>query len=215
VNERAERERAEAALARLGASYETTVRALAAALELRDDATGSHAARVTEVALRLTARVAPELSSESALAYGFLLHDVGKIGIPDSILRKPGPLDPGELALMRTHPRLGEPILAGIPHLSGIALQVVAYHHESWDGRGYPDGLSGEEIPLAARIFTVADSFDAMTNDRPYRKALPFDEACRRLREASGTQFEPRLVEGFLGIADSLGPTPERASGGS
>jgi len=129
---------------------------------------------------------------------------VGKIGIPDSILRKPGPLDPGELALMRTHPRLGERIVAGIPHLGGIARQVVACHHESWDGRGYPDGLAGEEIPLAARIFAVADAFDAMTHDRPYRKAFPFDEACRRLMEASGTQFEPRLVQAFLGIAGAL-----------
>ncbi len=204
AKERAERQRAEDALGRLGESYRVTVRALAAALELRDDETGGHAERVTELALRLARRVAPELASDPAVEYGFLLHDVGKIGIPDAILRKPGPLDPDELALMRTHPRLGERIVADIPHLGGLARQVVASHHERWDGGGYPQGLSGRRIPPVARIFALADAFDAMTNDRPYRKALSRDEALRQIADGSGTQFEPALVEAFLDLAPEL-----------
>lgn len=164
--------------------------------------------RVTNFALRLARGVAPELAEDTALAYGFLLHDVGKIGIPDSILRKAGQPDDDELALMQMHPQpqWGERIVAGIPPLAGTARQVVACHHERWDGRGYPCGLAGEEIPLAARIFAVADAFDAMTNDRPYRAALPHDEACKRLADACGSQFEPRLVETFLDVAFTLRP---------
>src|SRR5207249_4287559 len=125
ANERAERRRAEAALATLEASYATTVRALAAALELRDDATGRHAARVTELALALTHKVDSGLAADPALAYGFLLHDIGKIGIPDAVLLKPGRLEPDELVMMRTHPELGERIVSGIPYLAGLARKVI------------------------------------------------------------------------------------------
>jgi HD-GYP domain-containing protein (c-di-GMP phosphodiesterase class II) len=198
TSERAQRRIVEEALERLETSYATTVRALAAALELRDDETGGHAERVSDLALELTRRLAPELSAEPQLEYGFLLHDIGKIGIPDGILRKPGPLDPKELEQMRFHPVLGERVLEQIPYLSGLARDVVACHHERWDGNGYPAGLAGPAIPMAARIFALADSFDAMTNDRPYRRALPVTEAIDEIIRCSGSQFEPELAEAFL-----------------
>jgi len=198
ASERAQRRMVEEALEGLQTSYATTVRALAAALELRDDETGGHAERVTTLALELTRRLDPELAAESQLEYGFLLHDIGKIGIPDGILRKPGPLDPDELEQMRFHPVLGERVIAQIPYLSGLARDVVASHHERWDGKGYPLGLAGTEIPIASRIFALADSFDAMTNDRPYRRAMTVADAIDEIIRSSGTQFEPKLAEAFL-----------------
>ena len=204
AQERAQRRRAEDALERLEASYVGTVRALAAALELRDDETGGHAERVTRLALRLTREVAPELASDPELEYGFLLHDLGKIGIPDGILRKPGPLAPDELEQMRFHPTLGERLVAGIPPLNGLAREVVAAHHERWDGRGYPRQLSRDSIPRAARIFSVVDAFDAMTNDRPYRLALPLSTALEEVARGRGTQFDPVVAEAFLGLETEL-----------
>jgi HD-GYP domain-containing protein (c-di-GMP phosphodiesterase class II) len=198
ANERSERQRAEDALATLEASYATTVRALAAALELRDDATGRHAERVTALALALTQRVDSELAADPALAYGYLLHDIGKIGIPDALLLKPACLEPDELGLMRTHPELGERIVAEIPYLAGIAREVIASHHERWDGSGYPKGLAGDEIPLAARIFAIADAYDAMTSNRPYRTALTVAQACEQIAVSAGTHFDPELVRIFL-----------------
>jgi putative two-component system response regulator len=198
ASERAQRSMVEEALEELQTSYATTVRALAAALELRDDETGGHAQRVTTLALELTQRLDPELAAEPQLEYGFLLHDIGKIGIPDAILRKAGQLDPGELEQMRFHPVLGERVLEQIPYLSGLARDVVACHHERWDGNGYPAGLRGTQIPTAARIFALADSFDAMTNDRPYRRAMTVAAAIDEIIESSGTQFEPRLADAFV-----------------
>ena len=198
ASERAQRRMVEEALEGLQASYATTVRALAAALELRDDETGGHAQRVTTLALELTRSIDPELAAEPQLEYGFLLHDIGKLGIPDAILRKPGKLDPDELEQMRFHPVLGERVLEQIPYLSGIARDVVACHHERWDGTGYPTGLGGTEIPTAARIFALADSFDAMTNDRPYRRAMTVADAIDEIIESSGTQFEPALADAFV-----------------
>jgi ribonuclease P protein subunit RPR2 len=198
TSERAQRRLVEDALEQLETSYATTVRALAAALELRDDETGGHAQRVTTLALELTRRIDPELAAEPQLEYGFLLHDIGKIGIPDGILRKPGWLDPDELEQMRFHSVLGERVLEQIPYLSGIARDVVACHHERWDGTGYPAGLRGTEIPTAARIFALADSFDAMTNDRPYRLAMSDAAAIDEIIKCSGTQFEPALAEAFV-----------------
>ncbi len=198
ASERAQRRIVEDALERLEISYATTVRALAAALELRDDETGGHAERVTTLALELTARLDPELAAEPQLEYGFLLHDIGKIGIPDAILRKPGPLDPEEVEQMRFHPVLGERVVEQIPYLSGLARDVVACHHERWDGKGYPLGLSGTRIPMAARIFALADSFDAMTSDRPYRRAMPVADAIDEIIRSSGSQFEPDLADAFV-----------------
>lgn len=203
-SERTQRRAAEDALAQLEGSYDTTVKALAASLELRDDQTGGHAERVTELALALTERVAPELISEPQLKYGFLLHDLGKIGIRDAVLLKPGPLTPEEFEEMRFHVVLGERILAGIPYLSGLARLVVAAHHERWDGAGYPRGLAGEKIPLAARIFAVVDAFDAMTNDRPYRRALDFEHAVTEIVAKAGTQFDPEIAATFAAVAPRL-----------
>jgi ribonuclease P protein subunit RPR2 len=202
--ERTQRRAAENALGQLEDSYITTVRALAAALELRDDQTGGHAERVTSVALALTERVAPELAAEPQLKYGFLLHDLGKIGIRDAVLLTPGSLTPEEFEEMRFHVVLGERILAGIPYLSGLARKVVAAHHERWDGAGYPRGLAGTKIPLAARIFAVADAFDAMTNDRPYRCALAHEHAVGEIAAEAGAQFDPEIAATFVAMAPSL-----------
>ncbi len=202
--ERTQRRLAEEALTQLESSYVTTVRVLAEALELRDDQTGGHAERVTNLALRLTEQVDPELAAEPQLNYGFLLHDLGKIGIRDSVLLKPGPLTPEEMDEMRFHVVLGERIVAGIPYLDGLACQVVSFHHERWDGKGYPRGLAGKEIPLVARIFAVVDSFDAMTNDRPYRRALSVEHAIREIEAQAGSQFDPAIVAAFVEIVPGL-----------
>jgi ribonuclease P protein subunit RPR2 len=204
ASERDQRRMLEEALERLELSYATTVRALAAAVELRDDDTGGHAQRVTALALELTRRVDPELADEPQLEYGFLLHDLGKIGIPDGILRKPGRLDPDELEQMRFHSVLGERVIEQIPYLSGLARDVVACHHERWDGNGYPAGLSGAQIPTAARIFAVVDAYDAMTNNRPYRDAIPIEAALDELEKNSGTQFDPSIVTEFVTLVRSL-----------
>lgn len=200
TRERTERRRAERALAELQQSYSTTVRALAAAVELRDDATGAHAVRVTELALELTRRVAPDLAGDPQLEYGFLLHDVGKIGIRDSVLLKPGPLSTEERRHIEDHPALGERIVGAIPYLRGVARQVVACHHERWDGAGYPRQLAGEDIPLCARIFALVDAFDAITNDRPYRQAGRAAEALAAIEQGAGTQFDPELVGPFAAL---------------
>jgi HD-GYP domain-containing protein (c-di-GMP phosphodiesterase class II) len=198
ASERGQRRALEDALGRLDASYRTTVRALAGALELRDDQTGSHTVRVTRVALELTRAAAPELAADPELEYGFLLHDIGKIGILDRILLKPGPLSEEEMDQMCRHPRLGAHLIEGISYLQGVARDVVLHHHERWRGAGYPDGLSGEQIPLAARIFSLADAWDAMTNDRPYRLAMPAEYALAEIRAGAGGQFDPSLVEAFV-----------------
>jgi len=202
TQERTQRQNAEDALARLNESYSATVRALAKALELRDDQTGGHAERVTTLAMQLAERIAPELTTDPQLEFGFLLHDVGKIGIPDAILLKPGPLTKVEMEEMRYHPVLGERIVAGVPYLNGVARQVIAAHHERWDGTGYPRAFAGTRIPLAARIFSVIDAFDAMTSDRPYREALPVDAGLSEIAAGAGTQFDPEVAEAFLLMAD-------------
>jgi PAS domain S-box-containing protein len=187
--------------------YDLTVEALAAALELRDDETGNHARRVTDLALALTQAIDPELARDPELRFGFLLHDIGKIGIPDSILLKPDRLDAGELRTLQMHTTLGEHLLSYIPFLSDIAHDVVAYHHEHWDGNGYPWGMRGEEIPLVARIFAVADAYDAITTDRPYRKARPVSEAIAEITQGSGTQFDPAVVDAFLQLSRPAPPS--------
>src|SRR5581483_7053462 len=185
-------------------STAATVEALARALELHDYARGrfgetsSHTARVTQLALQLAERVAPELVLDPQLAYGFRLHDIGMIGVSNATLMKPGALTPDEVDEIREHPWLGERIVAPVPALGGLARQVIASHHERWDGSGYPRGLRGAEIPLAARIFAVVDAYDAMTNDQPYRAALAADDARTELRTRAGLDFDPDVVAAFL-----------------
>jgi ribonuclease P protein subunit RPR2 len=181
----------------LQAAYHETVTALAGALESKDHGTGQHSQRVHRYAVELARVAAPEVVDDESVSYGFMLHDVGKIGIPDRILQKPGPLTPPERRLMETHTVLGEQLLRGVSFLRGTGLEVVRSHHERWDGNGYPDGRAGTEIPVAARVFAVADALDAMTSDRPYRRALSWAAAGRELAEQSGKQFDPAVVDAF------------------
>jgi HD-GYP domain-containing protein (c-di-GMP phosphodiesterase class II) len=183
-----------------------TVEALARALELHDyrrgrfGETSAHTARVTQLALRLAEHVAPELALDTQLAHGFRLHDIGMIGVSNATLLKPGALTPAEVDEIREHPWLGERIVAPVPALGGLTRQVIACHHERWDGSGYPRGLRGVEIPLAARIFAVVDAYDAMTNDQPYRDALPEDEARDEIQAKAGLEFDPDVVSSFLNL---------------
>jgi ribonuclease P protein subunit RPR2 len=185
-------------------AYKETVAALASALESKDTGTRAHSQRVQRYALELAKSVSPDLLDSPSAEYGFLLHDVGKIGIPDRILQKPGPLNEGETRLMRTHTLLGEQMLGGVAFLRGEGLRIVRSHHERWDGDGYPDGLEGDDIPLSARIFAVADSLDAMTSDRPYRLALTWAEAGREIVAESRSQFDPGVVKAFIEREDRL-----------
>ena len=184
-------------------SYSATVRVLSNAVEARDAYTGKHADRVTAYGIEIARAMGLSLADEPRVEFGFLLHDIGKVAIPDAILYKPGSLTEKERALMAQHPLIGSEIVAGIEFLSEAA-QVVRSHHERWDGNGYPDGLRGEEIPLAARVFAVADVLDALTTDRPYRPALPLAEARRMIVAAAGTQFDPRVIEAFASIPDKV-----------
>jgi len=192
-----------AAFQELEATYDTTLEALGSALDTRDIGTESHSRRVHGYALATakTYGVQPELLRD--LAHGVLLHDIGKIGIPDAILLKPGPLTPDEWNVMRTHPEIGKRLIERIPFLKG-AVPIVYAHHEKWDGTGYPRGLRGEEIPLGARIFAVVDAFDAMTFDRPYSKAIGFDAAKAEIKRCAGTHFDPDVVEAFLRVPGPL-----------
>jgi len=178
-------------------AYRDTVGALAGALESKDFGTRQHSQRVAHYALELIREVDLDLAEEPGVEYGFVLHDVGKIGIPDAVLQKPGPLDDEERSLMQTHTTLGEQMLRGIPILKGRGLEIVRSHHERWDGRGYPDRLGGEEIPVAARAFAVADALDAMTSNRPYRQAQTWDYAGREIDREAGGQFDPSVVAAF------------------
>jgi response regulator RpfG family c-di-GMP phosphodiesterase len=188
----------------LEAAYRDTVVALASALEQKDTGTRAHSQRVQRYALDLASVLSPSMLDRPGPEYGFLLHDVGKIGIPDEVLRKPGPLTAGERRLMETHTIVGEQMLAGVSFLRGDAISVVRSHHERWDGSGYPDQMGGEEIPLGARIFAVADTLDAMTSNRPYRAALPWSQAAREIEAQSGKQFDPVVVETFRERESSL-----------
>jgi response regulator RpfG family c-di-GMP phosphodiesterase len=176
-------------------AYVQTVQTLTTALESRDTDTSEHAERVRLYALVLTQEVDPSLLDDTAIEYGFLLHDVGKIGVPDRVLLKPGPLDAEERRLMQQHTLVGERMLAHVAWLAGPPLEVVRSHHERWDGRGYPDKLRGEEIPLVARIFALADALDALSSDRPYRAGRDFTSAVASLVTDSGTHFDPDAVE--------------------
>jgi ribonuclease P protein subunit RPR2 len=189
----------------LTSSYRATVAALAGALESKDLGTARHSQRVRAYAVTLLDAIDPgALGRDPGIEHGFLLHDVGKIGIPDTILRKPGHLTRDERLQMQSHTVIGEKMLSDVPFLDGDGLRVVRSHHERWDGDGYPDGLAGEDIPLAARVFSVADVLDALTTDRPYRQATSLRYARAMIESQSGTQFDPGVVGAFNTIDDEV-----------
>jgi ribonuclease P protein subunit RPR2 len=186
------------------------VDALMRALELRDYRRGKfaetreHAESVTMLAVRLASKTAPELLNDPRFEHGCRLHDIGMLAVPDAVLHKRTALTPAELDEMREHPWLGERIVATVPGLDGMCRQVIGSHHERWDGNGYPRGQRGDEIPLAARIFAIADAFDTMTHEQPWRPPLSLEHAFEEIRRASGSQFDPELAVVFL---DELAPT--------
>ena len=184
------------ALGSLENAYRSTLRALTAALETRDAETHGHSERVVTFSLRLGREYGLTSAQMSALEFGSLLHDIGKIGVPDAILRKPAKLTDEEWIRMREHPIHGQQILRGIKFLEGAAM-VVAQHHEKWDGSGYPLGLKGDEIDICARIFSVADAFDAITSNRVYREGRCYEAAANELDAWTGRQFDPKVVEAF------------------
>jgi putative nucleotidyltransferase with HDIG domain len=180
-------------------SYMATVRALCNAVEARDAYTGKHAERVAAYGMEIARVLDAPFSDDPEVEFGFLLHDVGKVAVPDSILWKPEPLTPEERTLMERHPLVGWEILREIDFL-GEAKLVVRHHHERWDGAGYPDGLAGDVIPLAARVFAVADVLDALTTIRPYRPPSPLEVAREMITDSSGSQFDPEVVDAFTQI---------------
>ena len=184
------------ALNSLEGAYRSTLKALTAALETRDSETHGHSERVVSYSLRLGREYGLNSEEMKSLEFGSLLHDIGKIGVPDSILRKPAKLTEEEWVRMREHPLHGQQILRGIEFLQGAA-RVVAQHHEQWDGSGYPVGLRGEDIDVCARIFAVADAFDAITSDRVYRRGKSYEAAAQELDDWAGRQFDPKVVEAF------------------
>lgn len=191
-------------------SYESSLQALVTALDFRDNETQGHSYRVVQYAVMVAKVMGIGEPDLTWIRRGAILHDVGKIGIPDAILKKPGKLDPEEWEVMKRHPEMGYRMLEHIRFLEP-ALDIVLSHQERFDGSGYPRGLKGEEIPQGARVFAVVDTFDAMTSDRPYRKALSIDDACNEIKEWSGRQFDPAVAEAFLSLpADSWREVRER-----
>jgi len=189
-------------------AFKATVSALAGALESKDLGSARHSHRVRAYAMCLIQEIDPGAPDrDPGIEHGFLLHDVGKIGIPDAILRKRGHLTHAERQRMQSHTVIGERMLEGIPFFEGEGLHVVRSHHERWDGGGYPDGLAEYEIPLVARVFAVADSLDAMTSHRPYRRALPWDAAHDEILAQSGRQFDPEVVRAFLECEERMRET--------
>jgi HD-GYP domain-containing protein (c-di-GMP phosphodiesterase class II) len=187
----------EEAFRSLGLTYFETIRSLIKALELRDMETEGHSERVVALSVHLGEKLGLSAEELDKLVLGSYLHDIGKIGVPDQVLLKPGELSTAEREVINTHVEKGLGIIGDIAFLQP-AREVVHYHHERWDGSGYLQGVSGPAIPITARIFAVVDVFDAMVNDRPYRQALPFAEARRILREERGKQFDPAIVDLFL-----------------
>jgi ribonuclease P protein subunit RPR2 len=192
----------EEALATLETAFLETVRSLAFVVEAKDAYTGQHLerCRVYGVGLMKALNIHEDYPDAQ---YGFLLHDAGKVGVPERILGKPGPLTAAEWRVMRTHPLIGYQIVAGIPFLTNAA-EIVRSHHEMFDGSGYPAGLRRDEIPVPARVFSVVDAFDAMTTDRPYRKALPLAHALGELQRMAGTQFDPDVVTAFIPMVEEF-----------
>lgn len=188
----------------LESHYTATIAALASTLEARDPETNAHTGRIKDFAVALAEAMKVPAEIRQAVLLGALLHDVGKIGIPDAILLKDGPLSEDEWAVMKKHPQIGEKMLKDVDFLRP-ALPIVKHHHERWDGTGYPDRLAQEDIPLGARIVAVCDSFDAMTSDRPYRRALPLNLATQELLDGAGTQFDPTCAALLVEVVRSFG----------
>jgi len=195
-------ERERARRAEVQQAYVTTVRVLAAAIETRDAYTGGHVERVAEYSVAIGRALGWDEDQLMTLELGALLHDVGKIGIDDGVLRKPAKLEPAEWEHMKRHPELGAHMLRDVPFLQG-SVGCVLYHHERYDGRGYPYQLAGDDIPLEARIVAVADTYDAMTSDRPYRAGLPASVALDEITRCAGSQFDPLIVRAFLRVVES------------
>ena len=189
--------------AKLEVHYTETIEALVSALEARDPYTEAHAGRIRDTAIALSVAMQVPVEQRRAIRLGSILHDVGKIGVSDAILLKPGPLTEDEWAVMRMHPEIGEKMLQGIDFLTP-ALPIVRHHHERWDGAGYPDRLRKDEIPIGARIVAVCDSFDAMTSDRPYRDAMSIQEACDELKRGAESQFDPDCVDLLIEVVGEL-----------
>jgi len=190
-------------LVQLEQAYESSLIMLANAIELRDHYTRGHVERVRNHALAIARQLGWTDARQNHLAYGSILHDIGKIHILESVLSKPGPLDAAEWEEMKKHPIIGAEMVKNISYLIP-ALPIIRHHHERWDGKGYPDGLSGNEIPLSARIVAVADSLDAMITSRTYRKALTPDEAYEEIARCSGTHFDPEVVRAFNSVWSSI-----------
>jgi len=191
------------ALEQLEQSYDDTLEALGGALDLKDAETEGHCKRVTAFTIAIAKAMNVEAALLPQIARAAFLHDIGKMAIPDLILRKPGPLTPEERDIMRTHCEIGYNMVTRIPFLREAA-EIVLSHQEFYDGTGYPRGLRGEQIPLGARIFAVADALDAMISDRPYRKALPISHAQEEIQRCSGTQFDPKVVDVFIKMQSSI-----------
>jgi HD-GYP domain-containing protein (c-di-GMP phosphodiesterase class II) len=202
-----ERKKSEEALKKsaedLREAYDATLQGWSNALELRESATAGHSQRVVLLSLEIAKVLKFDDVELSNIQRGALLHDIGKMGIPDIILLKPGPLTEDEWGIMRQHPSLAYQMLSKIPYLIPC-LDIPHYHHEKWDGTGYPHGLKGEEIPIAARIFAVVDVWDALTSDRPYRLAWSNKKALEYIQTQSGLHFDPRIVEIFVEILKSI-----------
>lgn len=191
------------ALQDLEQSYDYTLEALGGALDAKDAETEGHCQRVTAFTITMAKAMGVHKNQLRHIARGAFLHDIGKMGIPDHILRKPGPLTSEEREIMRRHCEIGYAVLERIPFLKEAA-EIVLSHQECYDGSGYPRGLKGEQIPLGARIFAIADTLDAMISDRPYRKAMPISAVREEVRKYSGRQFDPRVAEVFFSIPDSV-----------
>jgi putative nucleotidyltransferase with HDIG domain len=184
-------------------TYFASMEALARAIDARDPSTFGHSSRVAAISVEIASAMGVPAPEKEALRRAALLHDIGKIGIEDRILRKPGPLDRNETESMRDHPEIGYQMLKGLRFLTP-SLPGVRHHHERWDGAGYPDGLAGANIPLPVRILTVADVFDALTSERPYRSGLTFDDAFDAIQTDAGIRFDPQVVKAFLSRKDEI-----------
>jgi len=186
-------------VAELEQACKATLRRLALAVEAKDDCGAGHLYRLSRYGMLVTALVAPEHTHDPQFEYGFLLHDIGELVVPDRVRNKAGTLTDAEWAIVKAHPENGRSLLEGFDFLAK-AREIVYCHHERWDGNGYPRGLKGQEIPVGARIFRVCDAFDAMTSERPYRGAMPLDDALAQLRHGSGTHFWPDAVDALFAI---------------